>query len=87
MKNILYITIITILFTGCGSDSSNAGNEPIEETNDVNMTVGRSYNVFPNNKIIKRTQDALVKISHVDNARASSVILLSGSATILRNLN
>jgi len=84
MKQILLLSVMSILTIGCGSGGASTLNEPEEDTNDVNMTKGISYNVFSNNKLIKNSTNALVKISHKDNTSYSSVILLSGSATIIR---
>ena len=84
MKHILFFIIISILISGCGSGTSDTQSPGEEDKTDVNMTTGFLYTVFPENKIVKYSQDALIKISHQDNARESTVVLLSGKATILR---
>lgn len=82
MKKVFLGLIATILINGCGSGSTE--NNVKEELDDINMTIGTVYNVFPKNKILKHSEDALVKISHTDGEKSSTVILLSGNATIIR---
>lgn len=84
MKQILFLTITAIIIAGCGSSSS-SDNEIIEEDpEDANMTTGVNYTVYPKNKIIKTSTDALIKISHTLDNETSTAVLLSGSATIIR---
>ena len=71
---------------GCGSGTSDTSSNPTEEDlKDINMSIGQEYTVFPQNKVVKYSPNALIKISHAENSLESIVILLSGSATILRN--
>ena len=82
MKKIFLGSIAAMLINGCGSESTKAPVE--EELDDINMTIGTVYNVFPKNKILKHSENALVRISHMDGEKSSTVILLSGKATITR---
>lgn len=77
-KNLIFITSI-IFLTGCGGGSSSS--EPNE---DVTMTVGQPYTVYPGNKIVKNDEETHVQVTHIDGKSESSVVLVEGNATIIR---
>ncbi len=74
MKNILLLMPIIFIFNGCGASDSKP---------DQKMLVSELYTVSPGDKIIKKTNDALVRIQHFDNSEDSTVELLKGEATII----
>ncbi len=84
---------MTILLLGCGGGSSNgesssATNSPstgIDIISDQVMVLSQPYVVYRGDKVIKTSDDALLKITHTDKKRESVIKLLEGNATIIRN--
>jgi hypothetical protein len=54
-------------------------------TENIDMKIGTTYYVSPGNKIVKKTTDALIKIIHKDSEDDSTVVLLEGNASIVRD--
>jgi len=85
MKETILI-LASFLMVACGgsgsTDENNATNNDSSE--DVNMTQGERYTVSKGNKLIKTSDNAIVRILHHDKAKTSTVILLEGDATILQ---
>jgi len=85
MKKIFILVIITILFTGCGGEGNGGGSstgEPADK--DVTMELNKAYTVYPGNKLIKDSTSAKISITHNDGRSTSTVILLTGNASIIR---
>jgi len=79
-----------IFLVGCGGSSSSGssgggGGGVTPPQQDVSMVLSTPYTVYPGNKIVKNSEDALLSIGHVDYTNESTVTLLAGSATIIRN--
>jgi len=83
MQKIFTLFISTILLIGCGGGSSSATGESADE--DVSMELNKAYTVYPGNKLIKGSTLAQVNITHEDGQTTSTVTLLDGNATIIRN--
>ena len=72
-----------LLFMGCGSsDSSIEGSE----SKIVNMEYNKIYSVKKGDKIVKTTDDAIVKITKQTESETSDVELLEGKAQIISAL-
>ena len=85
-KTFIFITTVLVL-SGCGSTgsssgSSGGGNPP--PSSDIEMIISEPYTVFPGDQLIKSVPEALVRISHIDGKDESTVVLLEGSAIIIR---
>lgn len=87
MKQI-FIFIATALFlVGCGggsSSSSSSGTTPNPPSSDVIMVTSQPYTVFPGDQVVKAVPEAIVRISHIDGQDESTIVLLEGNATIIR---
>lgn len=92
MKYIL--SLLTILaLASCGSSSnsensselsSDATQNPVTERT-VDMETGKVYNVKKGDKLIKTTDDAVVRITKKAQEDATEVLLVSGEAKIIYN--
>jgi len=81
MKYIL--SLLTILaFTSCGSSTESEAT--LSEVT-VNMESGKVYSVKKGDKLIKTTDDAVVKITKKTQEEATEVVLVSGEAKIIYN--
>ena len=92
MKQIFIFMTTAMLLVGCGGgSSSNSGSsttpapepEP-EPPSDIVMVTSQLYTVFPGDQVVKTVPEALVHISHSDEQNESTVVLLEGNATIIR---
>ena len=84
MKKILILTLATLFITGCGGGSS-SGSSSSGPSGSVEMEINTAETVYPGNKIVKNSEDTLIQVSHTDGVETSTVVLLQGSATIIRN--
>ncbi len=73
MKHILLFSIISLALVGCGGDEGNS---------DRVMEKGESYSVSKGDVVVKKSNEALVKIIHKDGSKTSSISLLEGNVTI-----
>ena len=86
MKQILFLATNAMLLLGCGggSSSSTGSSTPEPPSSDIVMIISQSYTVFPGDKVIKTVPEALIHIKHIDEQLESTVVLLEGNATIIR---
>lgn len=73
MKQLFIFIPMSIILIGCGGESSH----------DRVMDIGESYSVSSGNKVVKTSEDTLIKITHIGGQEESTVSLLEGNATIL----
>ena len=85
MKKMFVFTITALLLVGCGGGSSSDGSSSVGPSQDVELVVSEVEAVYPGNKVIKNSEDTLVQIQHTDGTDTSTIVLLQGSATIIRN--
>ena len=82
-------TALSIFLIGCGGGSSSGGGgeAPTSEDKDKDavMVALERYTVYPGNKVIKSTDNAVLKVTHFSGTDTSTVVLLEGNATIIRN--
>ncbi len=86
------ITIILLFgLNGCGGgggSSSGNGGTGLDVTSngpaEIEMQEGKTYTVYPGDKIVKTTDNAEVTIVHIDGHPESSVTLIAGDAKIIR---
>jgi len=95
MKKLIIYTTIAIFLVGCGgggsggdgtSNSETSYNVGIVSKGDEVMIISQPYLVQPGDKVIKTSDNALLKIRHTDKKRESVIKLLEGNATITRKL-
>ena len=72
INKVAYIIILIFLLSSCGSDGPK--NRVMEK--------GEFYSVSKGDVIIKKSEDALIKIHHVSGKKTSTVSILDGNATI-----
>jgi len=88
MKNILILTIATLLLSGCGSsgggdDGGNTDTPGITlDKGDTSMVIYQQYVVSKGDQIFKDSDLTRVKITHTDGDTRSTVELIEGSATL-----
>ena len=88
MRQIFTFTTLIFFLVGCGgggSSSSTSSSSSYKYTEDETMVVSQSYIVYPGNKIIQTSPDTLIRIVHTDGEEQSTVTLVEGNATIIRN--
>lgn len=85
MKKILIFTTSMIFLVGCGGGSDSGSNSGSGSKKDVNMVISQPYTAYPGNKVIKHTTKTLVQIAHIDGEDTSTILLVEGNATIIRN--
>jgi hypothetical protein len=82
MKHILIFILSTLFLTNCGgggSSSTSGSNQ------DVDMVIGQAYTAYSGNKIIKNDEETIIQVTHFDANSESTVVLVEGNATIIRN--
>ncbi len=88
MKKIFIFMTTAMLLIGCdsGSSSNSGGSRPSEPEppSDIVMIISEPYTVFPGDQLVKMVPEAVVRISHSDEQNESTVVLLEGDATIIR---
>lgn len=91
MKKTLILILTSLLLAACGGSGSGGDTDntpstpPPSSLKDVNMQVGQPYTVYPGNRIIKNSSKSNVKIIHEDEKVFSTVFLIDGNASIIRN--
>ena len=80
MKQILIFIPIMIVLVGCGGGSSSGGSSA-----DVEMAPSEIYTVYSGNKVVKNSDNTRVKIVHINGQSTSTIELVEGNATIIRN--
>ena len=99
MKNIIILISTGLLLLGCGGGSSSSdsngtmGGNTIEVPKprngndslitDTVMVLNTPYTVKEGDQILKSSDNALLRITHVDGRTDSNVVLVEGSATII----
>jgi len=74
MNKIIFFSITLLFVVGCGSEDSKG---------DSNMALGTQYTVSSGDKVIKHTENTLIKIRHVSGKDTSTIELVEGNATII----
>ena len=83
MKSII-LSITLLFFVGCSSDSSDE-NTPVEQsTTIIQMQPEQSYTVAPGDRLEKTSEDAEVSITTNIQDNTTEVVLISGTAQIIR---
>jgi len=85
MRNLLKIIPILLLI-GCGGGSSSS--TIIDDTNpteiyEISMELYKPYVVTTGDKVVKRTEDAHIKIIHIESESHSTVELIDGEANLI----
>ena len=88
MKQIFIFMTIAILLVGCSGGSSSSsdggGTSTPPPSSDVDMVISEPYTVYPGDAVIKTSDPTLIGIAHTDFNEESTVVLIEGSATIIR---
>ena len=80
MKQIFIFIPSILVLIGCGGGSSSGDSSP-----DVEMELFQTYTVYSGNKVVKNTDTTQVKIVHINGQDTSTIELVEGNATIIRN--
>ncbi len=93
MKKLL-ILISVFFLVGCGggsgggSGSSSSATVPVEPTlpdGTEKMIAGQTYQVSSGDQVVKTSEDAQIKVIHVDGETNSTIELVTGEANIVRS--
>jgi hypothetical protein len=86
MMKQIFVSIMTVMvLSGCGSSSSSGGggsNPP--PSSDIEMVISKPYTVYPGDAVVKTSDPTLIEVAHTDFHEESTVVLIEGSATIIR---
>jgi len=87
MKQIFVFIMTVMVLSGCGSSSSSSrgggGSNP-PPSSDIEMVISEPYTVYPGDAVVKTSDPTLIGITHTDFHEESTVVLIEGSATIIR---
>ncbi len=84
MKQIFVFIITVMVLSGCGSSGSSGGGGGNPPSSDIDMVLSEPYTVYPGDAVIKTSDPTLIGIAHTDFHEESTVVLIEGSATIIR---
>ena len=73
-----------MVLSGCGSSGSSGGGGGNPPSSDIDMVLSEPYTVYPGDAVIKTSDPTLIGIAHTDFNEESTVVLIEGSATIIR---
>jgi len=78
MKNLLILTLTSLLFLGCGAEDKSA--------KDKTMKMSQLYTMNKGDKVIKTDENVstIIKVHHIDGSEESIIELIEGNATIIR---
>lgn len=78
MKNLLILTLTSLLFLGCGTED--------EPAKDKTMKMSQLYTMNKGDKVIKTDENVstIIKVHHIDGSKESIIELIEGNATIIR---
>ena len=79
----IYITLFLLTLQGCGNSSDNSAPQETS-TVIIDMELNKSYTVYTGDKLVKTSEDTQVSILKNAQEETSTLILLKGSANILR---
>lgn len=82
MKKVILCLIVILMLFGCGGSSSDSNAETDVETE--SMELSNSYTLYEGDRIVKETSNSSISIIQTENSDSSEVILISGSAHIIR---
>jgi len=82
MKNILLYSTLTIALIGCGGGS---GGGSSNSTYEGPMALQIQYTMYPGDRVERASASTIVSITHVDGQDQSTIELVEGNATIIRN--
>ena len=83
MKTII-LSIALLLFVGCSSDSAEESTQVQQTSNIIEMQQDQRYTVARGDRLEKTSDDAEVSITTNIQDNTTEVILLSGTAQIIR---
>jgi len=79
MRAYIVTLAAALLLAGCGGGGGSSSSTVVK------MSLGETYTVYPNDMVVKDSEDAVVKITHTEGETTSTVELLEGEASIVRN--
>jgi len=85
MKN-LFILFISIFLIGCGGGDNSViiiDDNSSVDVYEISMELYKPYIVTVGDKVIKKTEDTQIKITHIENDINSTVELIDGDANLI----
>jgi len=81
------LTLITLLFIGCGDAPESATTTPITtaSSSTIDMVLNKSYPVYTGDRIDNASSDAELKIVTVIEGEEKEATLIMGSAQLIRS--
>jgi uncharacterized lipoprotein YehR (DUF1307 family) len=83
MNKLFFILPVLFLYGCGGGGSSSDGSAGLPS--EVTMEPGTTYTLYKGDQILKTSEQASVRITHIDGSTQSTATLLDGSALIKHN--
>ena len=83
MRSII-LSLALLLFVGCSSDSTEESTPVQQSATVIEMQPEQSYTVAPGDRLEKTSEDAEVSITTNIQDNTTEVVLLNGTAQIIR---
>ena len=83
MKSVI-LSLALLLFVGCSSDTTDESTPVEQSVTVIEMQPQQSYTVSPGDRLEKTSDDAEVSITTNIHDNTTEVILISGTAQIIR---
>jgi len=80
----IYTLLLVALFTGCGGSSEDSSPQSSQSVV-IEMQLNQDYTVYKGDTLVKTSDDAKVSITKNTQEDISTVVLLEGTANIIRN--
>ena len=93
MTKILFPILTTLTLAGCGGEGSSSSSNtpdlpskvPGKNSGTVEMASSLAYTVYAGDKVIKNSDNTIIKITHTKLQPESYIELVQGSANIIYN--
>jgi ABC-type Fe3+-hydroxamate transport system substrate-binding protein len=79
------LTLIALLFIGCGDTPENTTTQPEASTITIDMVLNKSYQITTGDRVDNASTDAELKVITSIEGSDKEVMLIAGSAQLIRS--